>query len=268
MPQEQPHKRMPKVGELVIAQVSKIMPFGAYCKLPEYDNLDTFLPIKEVSSGWIKNIHEFIHEDQKLVCKVIFYDTNRQSIDISIKKVTPQESKQKINQFNLEKRLGALFSQAVRTSGLEPQKAEISAQILHEFGDYTNFIRNAADGGKEFESSKLPKKLKESIQKLIEVSKKKKKYEVSYIMKLSTFNTKSGITELHEIIKGIKDKGVEVQYISAPKYHLSAEGKDFADAESKIKGASEFVGAKLAKGEFEIEKEKHKREKEDIMATL
>lgn len=267
MAQEQ-QRRMPKVGELVIAQVSKIMPFGAYCKLPEYDNLDTFLPIKEVSSGWIKNIHEFIHEGQKLVCKVVFYDTNRQSIDISIKKVTPQESKQKINQFNLEKRLAALFSQSIRASGLEQQKSEINAQVLQEFGDFTNFVRNAAESTKEFQASKIPKKLKEAIQAHIEASKKKKKYEVSYIMKLSTFNTKSGIKELHEIIKGIKDKGVEVQYISAPKYHLSAEGKDFADAESKIRSASEFVTAKLAKGEFEIEKEKHKREKEDIMATL
>ena len=133
---EQQYKRMPRVGELVIAQVSKIMPFGAYCKLPEYDNLDTFLPIKEVSSGWIKNIHEFIHEGQKLVCKVVFYDTNRQSIDISVKKVTPQESKQKINKFNLEKRLNALFFQAIRTSGLEQQKTELSAQAVQEFGEF------------------------------------------------------------------------------------------------------------------------------------
>ncbi len=265
---ESSQRRMPRTGELVIAQVSKIMPFGAYCKLPEYDNLDTFLPIKEVSSGWIKNIHEFIHEGQKLVCKVIFYDVNRQSIDISIKKVTPQESKQKINKFNLERRLNALFFQAIRTTGFEQQKSDINAQVLQEFGDFTNFVRNAAENTKEFEESKIPKKLKEAIIKLIENSKKKKKYEVSYIMRLSTFNTKSGITELRELIKGIKEKGVEVQYISAPKYHLSAEGKDFADAESKIKYASDFVTARLSKGEFEVEKEKHKREKEDIMATL
>ena len=58
---------MPKVGELVIATVSKISKFGAYCRLPEYNDLEVFLPIREISSGWIKNIREHIHEGQKLV---------------------------------------------------------------------------------------------------------------------------------------------------------------------------------------------------------
>ncbi len=266
MPQEQ--RRIPKVGELVIAQISKIMPFGAYCKLLEYDNLDVFLPIKEVSSGWIKNIHEFIHEGQKVVCKVVYYDINRQSIDVSIKKVTPQDSKQKINAFNLERRLSALFMQAVRASGLEQQKAGIATQAAQEFGSYTELIRSAAGATKAFEGSKLPKKLKETLQKLIETSRKRKRYIVSYIMKLTTYNTKGGAKELREIVSEIKSNGVAVQYISAPKYHLSAEGKDYTEAEGKIRSASDVVNTRLKKGTFEIEKEKHKKEKEDIMSTL
>jgi translation initiation factor 2 subunit 1 len=261
-------KRIPKVGELVIAQISKIMPFGAYCKLPEYDNLEVFLPIKEVSSGWIKNIHEFIHEGQKVVCKVIYYDVNRDSIDVSVKKVTPQDSKQKINTYNLEKRLGALFLQAVRTSGLESQKNETIQTALDEFGGYTNLMRNAADKTKEFTDSKLSKKLKEALLKLLDTSKKKKRYVVSYIMRLSTYNTKSGATEMRGILSAIKANDVDVQYISAPKYHLMAEGTDYSDAESKIRKATEIVNSKLKKGLFEIEKEKLKKDKEDIMSTL
>ena len=64
------HQNIPRVGELVIANVSKISKFGAYCRLPEYGELEVFLPIREVSSGWIKNIREYIHEGQKLVCTV------------------------------------------------------------------------------------------------------------------------------------------------------------------------------------------------------
>ncbi|MGH2510319.1 MAG: S1 RNA-binding domain-containing protein, partial [Ktedonobacteraceae bacterium] len=61
-------RQTPRVGSLVIANVSKITKFGAYCKLPEYNDLEVFLPLREISSGWIKNIREFIHEGQKLVC--------------------------------------------------------------------------------------------------------------------------------------------------------------------------------------------------------
>ncbi|MCW6159972.1 MAG: S1 RNA-binding domain-containing protein [Candidatus Micrarchaeales archaeon] len=264
----QEEKKVPLVGELVIAQISKIMPFGAYCRLPEYSNLEVFLPIKEVSSGWIKNIHEFIHEGQNVVCKVVFYDRERQTIDVSIKKVTPQDAKQKINTFNLEKRLDALFAQAVKASGLGQQKAELANAALVEFNTYTNLMRNAAEQTKEFDASKLPKKLKDALQKLIETSKKKKKYEVSYIMKISTFNTKSGATELRGIFSAMADKGVRVNYVSAPKYHLEAEGTDYADAEAKIQAAVDAAQAKLKKGTIEVAKEKLKKEREGIMSTL
>ncbi len=261
-------KTIPKVGEIVIAQVSKIMPFGAYCKLLEYNNLDVFLPIKEVSSGWIKNIHEFIHEGQKLVCKVSFYDKERQTVDVSLKKVTPNETKQKINIFNLEKRLNALFLRALHSANLEPQKESLVALAKTEFPTFTALMRAATENTEEFKASKLPKKAKDEMLKLLETSRKKKRYIVSYIMQLSSYNTKNGASELRGILAAIKEKDVEVQYISAPKYHLSAEGKDYADAESKIKSASEVVTSKLKKGLFEIEKEKLRKEKEDIMSTL
>lgn len=266
MAQEQ--MRIPKAGDLVIAQITKIMPYGAYCKLLEYEGVDVFLPIKEVSSGWIKNIHEFIHEGQKIVCKVIFFDINHQTIDVSLKKVTPQETKTKTNTFNLEKRLGSLFSQAARASGMDAQKNELASLAISEFATYTNLVRNAADNTKEFEKSKLPKKVKESIKALIETGRKKKRYIVSYIMTLTTQDTRNGTTELRSILSEIKSKGVEVRYVSAPKYHLIAEGKDYADAEGKIRKATDVAEQKLKKGVFKVEKEKLKREKEDIMSTL
>ncbi|MGD0511465.1 MAG: S1 RNA-binding domain-containing protein, partial [Candidatus Micrarchaeaceae archaeon] len=106
----------PRVGELVIANVAKISKFGAYCRLPEYNDLEVFLPIKEVSSGWIKNIREHIHEGQKLVCSVTFFDKEKGTIDISLKRVSPGNSKEKIRSYNLEKRLAALFLQALKIS--------------------------------------------------------------------------------------------------------------------------------------------------------
>jgi translation initiation factor 2 subunit 1 len=260
--------RLPKMNDLVIANIAKVAQFGAYCRLPEYDNIEVFLPIKEVSSGWIKNIREYIHEGQTIVCKVYFFDKARGSIDVSLKKVAPKESKDKIGAYNLEKRLDALFHQSIKFAKLEEQKAAMEAKVREEFGTYTNIVRSASAEDQQFEDSALPKKLKETIAKLIAASKKSKRYIVSYTMRLSSYNTESGISDLRSIMAAIKAKGVTVSYISAPKYHLSAEGKDYADAEAKIKGASDAAQALLKKGLFEIEKEKLKKEKEDIMASI
>jgi len=260
--------RKPALGSLVIAIVSKVMPFGAYCKLPEYNNLDVYLPIKEVSSGWIKNIHEFIHEGQTIVCKVVFFDENRQTIDISLKKVTPTEVRQKMNEYNLEKRLIGLFQRALKVSKLSTKKEEIEASIIAEFGSYTNFIRNASADSEQFKAFKLPKKLKTEMLKLLESSHKEKTYKVSYTLTLSSNDTSKGVDELRKLFAGIEEFGVSVKYISAPKYALIATGESYLDAEKKIHKAAEFIKEQKSYSVFELEKDKQKKEKMDILNTL
>ncbi|MFH1448366.1 MAG: S1 RNA-binding domain-containing protein, partial [Candidatus Micrarchaeota archaeon] len=55
----------PEKDELVIATIRKIFPYGAFCSLDEYDNKEAFVHISEVASRWVKNIHEFLKENQK-----------------------------------------------------------------------------------------------------------------------------------------------------------------------------------------------------------
>jgi len=258
----------PRVGELVIANVAKISKFGAYCRLPEYNDLEVFLPIKEVSSGWIKNIREHIHEGQKLVCSVTFFDKEKGTIDISLKRVSPGNSKEKIRSYNLEKRLAALFLQALKISKEQPNKETLIKTAISEFGTYTNLVQNATNDTTEFGQSALPKKLKDAILKVLELNRKQKKYIVAYVATLYTYNTLSGATELRDIIHEIKGLGVDVKYVGAPKYRLLAEGDDYAAAEAKIKGAEDLVRQKLKKGVFEMAKEKLKKENEDILSTI
>src|SRR5208283_5107482 len=159
-----PYGNPPRIGELVIAQVSKISQFGAYCRLLEYNNLEVFMPIREVSSGWIKNIREFIHEGQNLVCKVTLYDKERNTIDVSLKRVTPKDAKDKIGIYNLERRLAGLLQQAAKQAGLQP-KDELLGRLHSEFGSYANLFQQATANSEQFERLKVPKKLKEEIQR-------------------------------------------------------------------------------------------------------
>jgi translation initiation factor 2 subunit 1 len=262
------HQNIPRVGELVIANVSKISKFGAYCRLPEYGELEVFLPIREVSSGWIKNIREYIHEGQKLVCTVMFYDKEKGTIDISLKRVSPNASKEKTRSYNLEKRLTALFLQAIKMSKGQANKEALVKVALSEFNTYTNLVQNATNNTKEFADSTLPKKVKEAIIKVLEANKKQKRYIVSYIATLYTYNTLSGAEELNGLMGSIKNLGVAVNYIGAPKYRFMAEGDNYSEAEEKIKNVETLIKEKLAKGVFEIEKEKLRKEKEDIISTI
>jgi translation initiation factor 2 subunit 1 len=261
-------KRRPRQGERVIATVSKITNFGAYCRLPEYNDVEAFLPIREISSGWIKNIREYIHEGQKLVCLVNSLDREKDTIDVSLKRVSPKDSKDKIRSYNLEKRLVALFLQALKKTGEVQNKETLTALVSSEFSTYTNMVQNATANTPAFVQSKLPKKVKDAIIKSLEANKKQKRYIVSYIATISTYNTESGASELRELMGKIKGLGIDVGYIGAPKYKLFSEGTDYADAESKITAAKELIESKIKNGVFEIEKERLKKEKDDIMSSI
>ncbi len=261
-------KKIPNLKDLVIAEVVKITNFGAYCKLIEYNNIDAFLPIKEVSSGWIKNIHIFIHNNQKLVCRVIYFDKQKNTIDISLKKVTPKESKEKIKEYNLERRSENLFIQAINKSKNQSHKEELILNALSEFKTFTNFIYHANNSTTEYSSSTLSKKFKDTIIKLLKANKKERKYPVSYILTLLTYNTVSGISELNSILIYLQSQDIKVSYISAPKYRLIAYGNNYLEAEEKIKIATDAAKQKLKNGIFEIEKEKLKKQKENIIDEL
>ena len=262
------NKIFPKQNSLVIAEVSKITRYGAYCKLPEYGGTEVFLPLKEVSSGWIKNIREFLHQGQKIVCKVIYVDMDKDTIDISLKKVTAKESKTKISEYNLEKRLNGLFMQALKMSKESQQsKDQMMQYVLGAFQNYTNLFFNAANDTEEYKKLDIPKKLKDAIASLIIINKKKKQHNVSYIAILYTFNTKSGMTSINDLLKKVEKKGVNVSYISAPKYRMASNGQDYNEAENKIKEAVALIEG--TKGiVFKIEKEKLKKEKENVMDAI
>ena len=259
----------PSVNSLAIAVVKKVEPFGAYCMLPEYNDIEVFLPIREVSSGWVKNIHEFVHEGQKIVCKIIFYDTNRNTIDVSLKKVTPKESKDKLRAFNLEKRSKALFSQAIKIAKEQQSKDSIESKMLADFGTYTKLIEAAKYSPADIDTSKLPKKFKEAIIKLIEASNVKRNYAVSYTLTVQTDDTKSGATKLRSVFaKAQKESGASITYVSAPKYKLNASGESYSEAEEKAKKAVEAVKSLLGEQDIGVEKEKMHKEKENILNKL
>lgn len=262
--------RTPSVGEMVITRIDKVMQFSAHCKLIEYGDIDAFLPIREVSSGWIKNIHEYIHTGQIVVCKVIFIDRDKGTIDISIKKVNQNDAKEKLNTYNLEKRLTSLFQQAMKEARVSPkdQRDAYVSYVLASFGSFTRFMKGAADSTEDFANAKLPKKLKDTLQRLIEASRGHSEHKVAYLLTLSTFDTRSGIEQIRALLQDVEKAHVEVEYIGAPKYRLIAEGPDYPAAEAHIEEADAIIKRGLKDGRFSMEKEKLRKEKVDIINRL
>ncbi|MDE1855684.1 MAG: S1 RNA-binding domain-containing protein [Candidatus Micrarchaeota archaeon] len=249
-------KQMPDVGELVLVRVKKVMPFGAYCELTEYANHDAYLPIKEVASGWIKNIHEFVKEGQRSVGRVVFIDKEKNAIDISFKKVTEKEEKTKINDFNLEKRAENLISQAVAAAGVQSKQAEIAAEIAKQYQTYNDLITTVAEGKDAFANMRLDPKVVTALKEIVAKNIKPKVYTVSYTAEVTSYDTKNGIEQIKSAMQDVEKLGVEINYLGAPRYRLTSEDSSYPKAEERIKSASAVL-AKLKNAQVELKKEKH-----------
>jgi translation initiation factor 2 alpha subunit (eIF-2alpha) len=141
--------------------------------------------------------------------------------------------------------------------------------MLADFGTYTKLIEAAKYSPADIDTSKLPKKFKEAIIKLIEASNVKRDYAVSYTLTVQTDDTKSGATKLRSVFaKAQKESGASITYVSAPKYKLNASGESYSEAEEKAKKAVEAVKSLLGEQDIGVEKEKMHKEKENILNKL
>lgn len=239
-------KELPGMGEIVLVNINKIMPHGAYCQLVEY-KADAYLPIGEVASGWIKNIHEFIREGQRDVGKVVFVDAAKKALDISLKKVTSKEKKDKINDYNLEKRAEKFFTQAVQASKKEAKIEEIkqkAAQRVVTYSELLELVQENKDAGI------LDPDVRKAFQEIIAKNIKPKIYTVHYLVELKSEGNKGTVDMIRKAFGEIESSGVEVLYEGAPHYRISADGPTYPAAEGKIKEAQQIL--EKYKKQFEI----------------
>ncbi len=245
---------MPDRDEFVLVRVKKIMPFGAYCDLEEY-GIDAYLPIKEIASGWIKNIHEFLKEGQKKVAKVIFIDREKNAVDVSLKKVTKKETKDKIDSVNNERRSENLFAQALDAAGMSDKKEELVKLLAKKYETYADLIEATIDGNEIIPDKKYAK-LNEAIAEVVSKNIKPKVYQVNYIAEITCYDTSNGVAQLRNVLKSIETTGVRVIYLGAPKYKLTAENSSYPEAEKMISKAQALVTKEMPNGDMVLKKEK------------
>lgn len=102
-------KPRPDEGELVVASISDVQKNGAYVKLDEYDDLEGFIFIGEIASGWVKNIRSVVREGQRVICKAIGVRKDGTSIELSLKSVSEERRRNRLQEWKNEQRAKQLL---------------------------------------------------------------------------------------------------------------------------------------------------------------
>lgn len=258
---------LPEVGEIVIATVTRIMDQGAYVSLDEYNNIQGFLHISEIATGWIRNVEKFVKAGEKKILLVKRVNTSRSEIDLSLKQVSADQKKKKLLEIKRNEKEESLIDGLKTKAGLTQAEINRLEEVLvNKFNSvYDAFSEIVSKGIGVLDGLDLSKKVISAIE---EISSKIQvpHVEIRGVLELTCVKP-DGV----EIIKKSlleatenKDAAVEITYIGAPKYRLTISAQNFKTAEKTLKPVLSTIQTFIEKkgGTFKFTREESKKTRE------
>ncbi len=247
-------KGFPVINGVVMCTVKKVLNHCVFVNLDEYSK-EGMVHISEISPGRIRNIRDYVVEGKKIACKVLRINQEKGHIDLSLRRVNLSQKKKKTNDFKQEVKAEKLLENVGKDLKLDLGKMyeEVGYKILEKYDNLTECFQEIVND--DFKLKELG--VKEDIANKIEIIVKEKMkppiVSIGGVFKVSTKESK-GIEIIKKILNNLVSKGLSVAYLSAPKYKVYLEDKDYKKAEKKLKEAidSSLELSKKLKAEAEF----------------
>jgi len=230
---------MPRRNELVVCKIVKIFPNSAFAELIEYRKRG-MIHVSEVALKWVRDIREFIKENQYVVCRVMKTDGN--DISLSVKRVRKEEGDRRLGEFKRERKAEKMLELLAKgkKKSLDDAYNEIGNELEEEFGSLHRSFEFAIKNPDLLKTKIGSNPWLDDIINMAKKSYSEKIYTVKANLNLICY-TPDGIEIIKKALKKAGDSGVDVRYVSAPKYVISATGKNFKDVKTKVVDAAESV---------------------------
>lgn len=251
-------KATPKQGELVIATIKKIYPYGAFCTLDEYNDLEAFLHVSEIAPRWIKNIHEHVREGQKVIAQVYRYLPDKNQIDLTIKRISESDKVWKREQYRRTNRGKKLLEIVAKRLKKEKTKfsEEVTPALEKAFGSVYEGLEALSFEPEKARAklSGLSPKVLDTLEEIAKENIKRQKVSISKNVKLECFEP-DGIERIRSALAYTPSGKVkmEIKYIGAPVYKVDIESDDYKIAEKEIALLLEHIKKVMGKCKHKLE---------------
>src|SRR3989337_454291 len=254
----------PEIGDLIIATIESVMDHGVDAKLDKY-NRRGFLHISEISSARIRNVRDFVRENQKMVLKVLRVDVEKGHIDLSLRRVTKRERIEKIKSWKKDRKGEVLLRAVAEKVGLPIHEVYQKAGIILEekYGLYEGFEKALKEGTEALTKLEIPEDIAKAFFQVAEERIRIKMVKVRGTLELRCMKPngvkciQNALVETKKAQK-TKDAKIEFYVIASPRYSLEVSADNWKRAEELLEKVSQNVITNITKaggnGTFKKEK--------------
>jgi translation initiation factor 2 subunit 1 len=236
----------PEIGEFVIATANNITVYGVYVILDEYGK-EGFLHVSEISSTWVRNIRNFVHDGEKVVLKVLRVEPGKKHIDLSLRRVTKREKREKLLFWKKGKKAEGLLRSVAQRLGLTLKEVyeKAGVPIENNFGDlYEGLERSAREGEKVLLEIGIQKKLASELTEIAKEKIKTPSVKVRATISMNCFKP-NGVEKIKESLIKVKDiakprgTAIRIHTISPPQYQIEVLAKNYKEGNIILKKATD-----------------------------
>ncbi len=233
--------------------VTKVFAHGAFAKLDEYREKDGFIHISEVASTWIKNIRDFVKEGQKVVAKVLNVDEAKGHIDLSIRRVSEAQRKNKIQEWKRAQKSDKLLEIVSKEIKKTPEQActEVGFPLEEKYGEtYTGLEELTISGKEALEGLNIPEVWAEPLIKVANENIVLPNVNITGYLDL-TCTLPNGIDIIKESLIFARDSDygtdikVETKYLKSPRFSVNVTAPEYREAEEALKSVADRAIEKI-----------------------
>ncbi len=248
---------LPAENELVLCTVTNIQYNSVFVRLLEYNHTG-MIHISEVSPGRIRNIRDYVKEGKTIVCKVLRVNPERQQIDLSLRRVSEAQRREKSNSMKQEQIALRIIEFVAKRQKQDPNAlaAAIQQAIIKKYDRIYPFFEHVALGITTLEKEGVKGGFADDLLIVLRQRIKQSVLRIGGVLNLLSYES-DGVEIIKQCLQSIAELGKKqavITYLGAGKYKVIVTSTDYKDAESILKSmtdrASAFMKEHRSQGSF------------------
>jgi translation initiation factor 2 alpha subunit (eIF-2alpha) len=224
-------EQFPNVDDIVMCEIVHNDDSGVHVTLVEYNNRPGFIPLEEVSSKRVRNIHKILKDGDQYPLHVISIDTQKGYIDLSNKYINnSSETLEFMEKYGAYKRCIGY----IRTLCHQLEKTELLQEFLQKTlhiipkREVNEYLRNCKYQPELLVQLDLTEFEKELLLKILQENIIEKKWNITYTFSIQSFAI-DGYKKIVSILKEFPEK-FNIRLLTSPNYTASLEEQEDKDS--------------------------------------